>query len=773
MPVHKRIGALPLAVAAALLAGNAVSAEIVVSDIKVLGLQRISEGTVFTYLPVDVGERFADKDSGKLINSLYESGLFDDVQVGIDGSQLVVSVRERPSINEVTFSGNKDIPSDQLEEALTKAKLAKGQVYNRSVLDRMERELKQQYLANGKYNVKVNAEVTELENNRVDIEMKISEGVVSKIKSVSIVGNEAFTDKRLMKDFNSGIPSWWAFLSSKDEYSRPKLQGDLETLRSFYLDKGYLNFNIDSTDVTVTPDKRDIYISIGVDEGDIYSVSDVDLKGELVFPESELRSLIKIEPGEIFSRAKLTATSTALEDKLGSEGYAFARVSVVPAVDEQAKTVGITFIVDPGERVYVRRISFIGNYKTRDEVFRREMRQLEGGWFSTTDLKRSKVRLQRLSYVESVDIRRVRVPGRNDLLDLEVSIAERLSGSFTVGAGYSQNQGFLFNLGLSQANAFGTGNRLNLEFNNSSSNTVYSVSYTNPYYTVDGVSRGFSAFYRTTDSAEESVAAYLADRFGVGVNYGIPLTEYDRLGFNLGYQNIQIKTTSSTPVEINGRIADGDSEDGFLTLNGDEYDLYLLNTSFTHDTRDRTVFPRSGNLQRVNLEAAIPGSDLDYYKLSYRNQWVAPVGETSAFSLKGDISYGDAFGDTSDLPFFEKYYAGGINSVRGYDSNSLGPRTSADDPFGGNFRVLASAECFFRAPFAKENPSVRMGLFVDAGTVFENEDEFEADEIRSSAGVSFEWLSPVGPLTFSLAKALNDEPNDDLQQFQFSIGGSF
>lgn len=763
MPVHSKRRALPLAVATAMMGGYAFSADIVVNDIDVRGLQRISEGTVFTYLPVDVGETFSDADSGRLISSLYESGLFDDVKIGVDGQTLVVKVTERPSINEVTFSGNKDITSEQLEDALNKVKLAKGQVYNRSVLDRMERELKQQYLAGGKYNVKVNAEVTELDNNRVDIEMNISEGVVSKIKQVNIIGNEAFTDKYLMRDFNSGIPSWWAFISSKDDYSRPKLQGDLETLKSIYLDKGYLNFSIDSTDVTVTPDKRDIYIAIDIDEGDIYTVKDVNLKGDLVFPEAELRPLVGLEPGEIFSRAKLTATTTALEDKLGSEGYALSRVQLVPDVDEQSKTVGINYVIDPGERVYIRRISFIGNYKTRDEVFRREMRQLEGGWFSSTDIKRSKVRLQRLPYVESVDIRRVRVPGREDLMDLEVSVTERLSGSFTIGAGYSQNQGFLFNLGLSQANAFGTGNSLSLEFNNSSSNTVYSVSYTNPYYTVDGISRGFNAFYRTTDSAEESVASYLADRWGLGVSYGIPLTEYDRIGFNLGFQNLDIRETTSSPEEISQ----------FLQDNGYEYDLFLLNTTFTHDTRDRTVFARAGNLQRFNLEATIPGSDLDYFKMSYRNQWIKPFAETSAFSLRGDLSYGEGYSETSDLPFFEKYYAGGINSVRGYDTNSLGPRTSTDDPFGGNFRVLGSAEYFFRAPFAKENPSVRMGLFLDGGYVFADTDDFDEKNLRTSAGLSFEWLSPVGPLTFSFAKTLNDEPDDDLQKFQFSIGGSF
>ncbi|MGV6857357.1 MAG: outer membrane protein assembly factor BamA [bacterium] len=752
---------LPLAVA---LACQQIQArEIPVSDIQVQGLERISKGTVYTYLPIDVGERFDTRSSARLIRSLYESGLFDDIQIGVDGNTLVVKVKERPSIHEVSFEGNKDIPDDKLEEALKKAKLSRGRVYNRSVLEKIKQELRQQYLARGKYNVKIDAQVEQLDNNQVDVNINISEGVASKIRRVNIVGNKRFNEKKLTKDFNSGVPSWWAFLSTKDEYARPKLQGDLETLKSFYLDKGYLNFNVDSTNVTITPDKKDMYITINVDEGEIYNVSDVKLRGDLIVSEEELKKLIEIEPGDVFSRATLTRTTSLLEDKLGGEGYAFARVSVIPDIDQKAKTVGLTFVVEPGQRVYVRRINIHGNYKTRDEVFRREMRQLEGAWYSTPEVKRSRVRLQRLSFIESVNIEKNRVPGRSDLVDLDITVAERLSGSFSAGAGYSQNQGVLFNLGLKQDNAFGTGNRLNVEFNNSAVSTVYSVGYTNPYYTVDGVSRGFSAFYRTVDSAENSVASYLSDRYGVSMNYGIPLTEYDRLGFSIGAQRNKIKTTGSTPTEITDFLAD----------NGDDYSLYILNATYTHDTRDRTVFATEGNLQRLRFEAAIPGSDLDYFKASYRNQWLTKLSDDYTFSLKGDLSYGEGTNGTTDLPFFEKYYAGGINSVRGYEANSLGPLASTDRPFGGNARVLGSAEVFFRAPFAKENPSVRMGVFVDAGNVFTTAEDFDETELRLSSGLSFEWLSPVGPLVFSLAKAIDPQEEDKTQTFQFSLGGSF
>jgi outer membrane protein insertion porin family len=586
---------------------------------------------------------------------------------------------------------------------------------------------------------------------------------VTKIQRVNIIGNHKFTDEQLTKDFDSGIPSWWAFLSSKDEYSKPKLSGDLEKLRSFYLDRGYLKFNIDSTQVTMTPDKQDIYVTVNVTEGTQYTVGDYVLTGNLPIAEESLREHIEIEPGEVFSRSKIARTTSALKNTLGAEGYAFAEVGVIPKINEGSKKLTLAFVVEPGKKAYVRRINFYGNTKTRDEVLRREMRQLEGGWYSTPKVNRSKVRIQRLPFVETVNLERKRVPGRDDLVDLEFSVTERFAGSFSANLGLSQTSGLVFGLALNQENAFGSGKKLSLQLTRNDASNVFSISYTDPYHTLDGVSRGFNAFFRETDAAENNISDYIADRWGLGVNYGIPLTEFDFLRFNLSHENTTIRTTAATPTEITDFLAD----------NGDEYGEFLISASYSHDTRDRTIFPHSGNSQRLRLELSVPGSDLDYYKLSYNNTHFFPISDTWTFSLKGDLAFGDSYNNTTDLPFFEKYYAGGIRSIRGYETNTLGPQSSTNEAFGGNFRTLASAQILFPAPFAKENRSVRMGAFVDAGNVFNDFDGFDNDEIRTSAGISFEWLAPVGPLVFSLARPLNDKPGDDLQEFQFSVGAVY
>ena len=768
--MHQHLLRALLSLTAIFFSCQAFAEEFVIKDIQVQGLERISSGAVFSQMPIDIGDPFDTRQSSELIRSLYKSGFFDDIALGRNGDVLIVKVKERPAIADISFKGNKDIPTDKLKEALKKAGIAKGRVFDRSVLEDLERELRQQYFARGKYNLKIDTEVKELEDNRVDIDINISEGVVTKIKRVNLIGNHQFSDEELMADFGSGIPSWWALLSSKDEYSKQKLAGDLETLRSFYLDRGYVNFNIDSTQVTITPDKKDIYITINVTEGEKYTVSDVNLSGDLIFPEEALRKELTLEPGETFSRAKIASTTKALKDKLGAKGYAFAEVDVIPKLDDKDHTAALNFQIKPGKRVYVRRINFSGNSKTRDGVLRREMRQMEGGWYSTPKVDRSRVRIQRLPFVESVNIERKRVPGRDDLVDLDITVSERFAGSFSANVGYSEAQGLVLGLNLNQENAFGSGQRLALQLDNSKANTVYSVSFTDPYYTIDGVSRGFNAFYRATDAQEANVSAYLSDRWGLGVNYGIPLTEYDFIRFNLNYEKTKIETTSETPKEI----------DRFLADNGDKYGLFLLSSTYSHDTRDRTIFPNEGNLQRLKLESTVPGSDLDYYKASYRSLWFWPLNDTYTFSTMADVAYGDGYGGTTDLPFFEKYYAGGIRSVRGYDSNSLGPLSTPreseianGDPFGGNFRALANAQLYFPAPFAKDNKSARMSLFLDAGNVFKNSGDFETSELRTSAGISFEWLTPVGPLVFSLADALNNEPGDNTQSFQFSIGGVF
>jgi outer membrane protein insertion porin family len=736
-----------------------------IDDIRVQGLERVSKGAVYAHLPLDIGDTFDPEQSAAILRSLYKSEFFEDIQLGVDGSALIIKVKERPSIAKISIEGNSDIETDALLDGLAKAGIEKGRVFNRSVLENIERELRQQYFSQGKYNVRIDSEKKKLEGNRVELAINISEGVVTKIQRVEIVGNQLFSDAELTKDFNSGKPSWWAVFSSRDNYAKQKLEADLEILRSFYLDRGYLNFNIDSTQVTLTPDKKDLYITINVTEGDKFSIANVALLGDLKTYKTELLAAIGVKENQVFSRAKISDSIKKMKDVLGADGFAFANINVVPEINNAEHSADIKFVVDPGKRVYVRKISFFGNAKTRDEVFRREMRQLEGAWYSAPKVNRSKVRIQRLAFVETVNIESKRVPDHDDLVDLEVTVTERLAGSFSAAVGYSQNDQLIVNLSFNQDNAFGTGKQLAVTAQNTSATTQYSISYTNPYHTLDGISRGINAFYRTTDTSELGSAAFINNRFGLGVTYGIPLTEYDRLRFNLSYERIEIETGSSTP----------QSFITYLDENGSEFNEYILNSTFTHDTRNRTVFATEGNLQRINLEVAVPGSDLEYYKLGYRAVLLYPFAERFALQLMGDTAYGDNYSEqTTGLPFFENYFAGGIRSVRGYRTVQLGPRDAENDrAIGGSFRTLASAELFFPAPFARENRSIRMGAFVDAGNVFDGIDNFDANELRAAAGISFEWLSPVGPLVFSWADALNAESGDKRQQFQFSVGGTF
>lgn len=736
----------------------------VVQDIEVEGLERIAPGTVFTYLPLKVGDEFEEKQSAEVIRALYRTGFFENVELRRRDDVLVVFVTERPAIADIRFSGNKDIPKDQLEEALQQVGISKGRVFNRSVLERLERELRQQYFARGKYNVKIDVEVDELPRNRVDIDITISEGKVAKIRKVTIVGNEDFDEDDLLDEFESGIPPWWALFSSRDEYSKQKLGGDLERLRSSYFDEGYAEFNIDSTQVAITPDKRDIYVTVNVQEGDQYRIRSVKLAGNLLLPEEELMALVDLEAGDIFARTQVTDSITRITDRLGDEGYAFANVNAIPELDEEAREVDLTLFIDPGKRVYVRRINFQGNHKTRDEVLRREMRQMEAGWYAASQINRSKIRLQRLPYIEDVNIQTRRVPGTDDQVDLDISVVERLAGSFTIGAGYSQSEGVLFNIAVSEDNFMGSGKRVSVQANTSSVNTVYSLSYTNPYHTIDGVSRGFTAFYRETDAEEANVTRYFANRWGGNINYGIPLTEYDYLRYSLGYEDTEIVLATGAAQELQD----------FITTYGDEYASYKLEASYTHDTRNRTVFADRGNLQRLSLETAVPGSDVEYYKLGYNFRQYAPLWDKYlTLSFNATVDHASEYGDTDAMPFFENYFAGGSRSVRGYKDLSLGPRDSVNDPLGGTFRTVGSLELLFPPPLAPDSRAIRMSVFMDAGQVYEDYEAFDADELRASYGLGFTWLSPVGPLTFSLAKAFNDQPEDELEEFQFTLGAAF
>ena len=734
-----------------------------VKAIHVEGLQRIEVGTVFNYLPIKIGDTVDEQRAAEAVRALFRTGFFSDVTLQRQDGTLIVKVAERPSIAKVDISGNKDIKTEDLKDSLKRIGLAAGRVFDRSLLEQVKRELERQYFARGKYGVKITSEVKLQPRNQVDIALKIDEGQVAKIRRVSIVGNHAFSEATLLKQFQLGPPGLFSVFSENDQYSKQKLAADLETLRSYYLDRGYIDFSIDSTQVAITPDKKDVYITVNLTEGEQFTVSDVKLAGELKVPEAELRALISVEPGDIFSRKQVTESDKRISERLGRDGYAFANINPVPDLDRAKRTVKLTFFIDPGKRVYVRRISFKGNMRTREEVLRREVRQMESAWISTDQVNLSRERLQRLGYFDDVSVETPPVPGTDDLVDVDFGVKERSSfGSLTAGVGFSQAQGVLLNASVNQDNFLGTGKRVSASVNNSKVNTIYSFSYTNPYYTTSGVSRGFRLFYQTTDAGAANVGYYTSDALGGSINYGIPFSEFNTINLSLGYQHTEIKTNSTTPA----------SYLIFINGNGSDFNAYTAGLGWTHDTRNKAYFPDKGVLQSLSMEVAVPGSDVDYYKLTSQSSWYHGLGRTFTLSMNGQLAYGGAYGSTHGYPFFENYYAGGIHSVRGYRANTLGPKENGV-PLGGALSVTGSAEVLFTPPFMEENSSFRMGVFFDAGQVYQNLQSFDAGELRYASGVSAVWLSPIGPLTFSLAQALNAGPLDEKEIFQFSLGAVF
>lgn len=763
---------LPLALGLALTAQAADSgSSFTLRDIEVQGLQNIASGTVFTYLPYRVGDQFAEADSTRVIQELYKTGFFRRVDVARRGDVLVVQVEELPTIGELKISGNEKVETADLEKALKSAGLAKGRVLNRQALEQMEQELQRLYFSMGLYGVEVSTKQTELEGNRIALEVDILEGSPSSIRSINIVGNKAFTEKELLGQFDLGPTSWYEFFSDSDQYSRQKLAADIEKLRSFYLDRGYLKFSVDSTQVNISPDKKDIDITLAITEGAQYNVSEVGFAGTMILAEDELRKLVTVKAGERFSRKALTESTTALVKRLGNDGYAFANVNPVPEINEASKSVKLTLYVDPGKRVYVRRINIAGNFNTDEQVFRREMRQMEGAWFSGDKVERSKERLQRLSYVESASVETKPVPGAADQVDLNVGVTERLSGSFSVGVGYSQSEGVLFNVGVSQANFLGTGNNVNFNVERSGYRSLYSLSYLDPYWTVDGVSRGFSLYYRETKATELSLSRYLMDAIGGDVKFGIPLSEHTGVRLAVGAEQSRLKRTDSSPSWVNA----------------DDYTFFTLTPSWYRDTRDRVVFPNRGGYSLASMEVAVPGSSLEYFKFNLSHDHYLSLSENYVFKLGALMGYGetygksytDASGNEYNLPPFRNYYAGGIRSVRGFEDYSLSSGSdtldSNNDPLGGSFKLVGGAELIFPLPFLGEESvkNVRMSVFYDIGNVYSSYDSFTADELRMSTGVSLIWLSPIGPLTLSLAQPLNDKPGDRTQVFQFAIGAGF
>ncbi|MDH5245866.1 MAG: outer membrane protein assembly factor BamA [Betaproteobacteria bacterium] len=773
----RRAGAALLALALALFATLALGmTPFVVKDIRVEGVQRTEAGTVFSYLPIKVGETVDDEKVAAAVKALFATGFFRDVRLEEQDGVLLVVVQERPTISKVDISGNKEFDTDTLKKALKEIGLAEARIFDRSALDRAEQEMKRQYLTRGRYAAKVTVTVTPQERNRVAINIAIEEGDAAKIARINIVGESAYTESELLGLMTLTTPGWMTWYTKNDQYSKQKLSADLEALKSFYQNRGYLEFNVDSTQVSITPDKEDIYITINVTEGPRYTVSDIRLGGDLLVPAAELSSLVQMRVGEVFSRERLQASVKAISDRLGTEGYAFANVNAVPEIDREKRQAAFTIYLDPGRRVYIRKININGNARTRDEVIRREMRQLESAWYDGARIERSKVRIRRLGYFDDVNIETPPVTGATDQADVEVTVTERATGNLLLGVGYSSSDKFVFNGSVTQQNIFGSGNALTAGINTSSINRTIAVTFVEPYWTVDGVSRTLEAYQRNLDPTSLSVAPYESSTWGGAVSYGIPISETDtvNLGFRFEHTDLTVYPLSSPPSYIR-----------YVDEFGDSPNSFIVSLGWARDTRDDILYPTRGMLQVAGVEVGTPIADLSYYKANYLAQWFAPVYGDFVLMLRGDVGYADGYNNKS-LPFYKVFYGGGVGSVRGYETASLGPRDIYGNTLGGKRKIIGNAELFY--PVLKGDKSVRASVFVDAGQISGltiacgdtpelcaayKSAQKESEKFRYSYGVGLAWNSPVGPLKFSYGLPFKKRPGDLIQKFQFQVGSVF
>jgi outer membrane protein insertion porin family len=744
----------------------------VVKDIRVEGIQRTEAGTVFNYLPVRVGETFDEGKAADAIRGLFATGFFSDVQIEVENDVIVVVVAERPAIADISFVGVKEFDKDGLKAGLREVGLAEAQIFDRSLLEKAEQELKRQYLSRGKYGATITTTVTPLERNRVAINFTVDEGGVAKIRQIDINGAEAFKESDLLDLFQLRTPGWLTWYTKNDQYSRQKLSADLETLRSYYLNRGYLDFNIESTQVSITPDKRDIYITININEGEKYTVSSVKFAGELILPEEEYLKLVQIRPGEVFSQQRLTDTTKAVMDRLGNEGYAFANVNAAPEVDKEKNEVAFTIFVDPGRRVYVNRINIGGNTRTRDEVIRREMRQMEGEWYDAQKIARSRTRVDRLGYFDEVTVQTPAVPGTTDQVDVNLAVKERATGNLMLGMGFSSSEKLVLSGSISQDNLFGSGKSMSVGINTSKSSRTISLSFTDPYYTVDGVSVGYDIYHRTFDPSETtSVARYRTVSSGLGLRLGFPIGEDDTINFGLGVDQTEITTYEESPILYQDFCKQFGCSDpsgiGRVKVNS-----LLATAGWQRDTRDSGIYPREGMYQRVFVEAALPPGELRYGKASYQHQYWIPIRRDEALMLNGEIGWAKGYGG-KPMPFYKNFYVGGIGSVRGFDQSAIGPKTADGDTLGGTRKLVGNVEYFFPLPGAGVDRSFRLSVFLDAGSVWADGEKIKLSDLRYSTGVAVSWSSPVGPLRFSLGYPLKKKPEDELQRFQFQIGTVF
>jgi outer membrane protein insertion porin family len=739
----------------------------VIKDIRVEGVQRTEAGTVFSYLPVKVGDRLDDEKAAQAVKALFATGFFRDVRLEVeDNSVLLVVVQERPTISKVDLVGNKEFDTDTLKKALKEIGLAEARIFDRSALDRAEQEIKRQYVSRGRYAAKVTVTVTPQERNRVAVNITIEEGEVSKIARINIVGASAYPEKELLAQMTLTTPGWTTWYTKNDQYSKQKLSADLEALRSFYQNRGYLEFNADSTQVSITPDKDDIFITINLTEGARYTVSDIRLAGDLPVPGLELARLISIRPGDVFSRERLQATTKAISDRLGVEGFAFANVNAVPEVNREKQQVAFTIYVDPGRRVYIRRVTISGNVKTRDEVIRREMRQLESAWYDGARIERSKVRIRRLGYFEDVNIETPPVAGTTDQADVEVTVTEKSTGTLLAGFGYSSAEKLVFNASISQNNIFGSGNSLVAQINTSSTNRIISIAFSEPYFTVDGVSRTLEVYQRNTNPGSTNTSQYESTTGGAAVNFGVPVTETDIVNVGFRFEHTSLTLNASSPPQYILYVY----EFGSVT------DSYVVSGGWSRDTRDDILYPTRGKLQSLVAEIATPIGDLEYYKVNYLQQTFVPVFGDMVLMLRGDIGYADGYGG-KPLPFFKSFYAGGVGSVRGYQQSSLGPQDIYGNTTGGKRKIVGNVELFY--PILKGDKSVRGSVFADAGQIYidgkelPSREQYDLQGFRYSAGVGLAWNSPIGPLKFSYGYPLNKKALDRIQRFQFQVGTLF
>ena len=763
-----------------------IDSRFVVEDVRLQGLQRVSAGTVFNLIPVSVGDVLDGVGIRSTMRALFRSGYFKDIQLARDDGVLIVTLVERPAIESIELEGNKAIESEALLGGLAEQGLKEGEIFKQVTLERMGLELERQYVAQGRYGASIDTDIEDLPRNRVNIKIIIEEGKSSGIRHINVVGAELFPQEELLDALELKHPSLLSFYKNDDKYSREKLSGDLESLEAFYKDRGYADFNIESTEVSITPDRQQVYISIAVDEGDIYQVSKVNLVGELGDVKAEdLRRLIIVQEGQTFSQALITATEERLTNALGNGGFTFATASGVPKLNDD-QTVDVEFFVDSGKRAYVRRISFTGNAMTQDEVMRRESRQMEGGWASTAQIDLTKVRLERLGYFKGVEVETPQVAGKDDQIDVNYSVEEQPSGSISGTLAYSQGYGLIIGGNYQQSNLQGSGNSLNVGLSLSQFQKSVNFNYFDPYFTMDGISRGYNVFLRRLDYDARNIARYSTDAAGLGVNFGLPISETQRINFGVLAEYTEITQGYYAAQEITE----------FININGSTSVNLKANVSWSRSTLNRGIFADRGTSQSVAAEISVPGSDLQFFKFIYNGERYFPITNSWTLRLRTELGYGGGYGDTPGLPFYEHFYGGGFGSIRGFENSTLGPRSTPPldaegnpvyfrdrdgDPFGGNLLVEATAELIFPMPFVDDNRQFRPALFVDAGNVFNTDCPavsincfgFDADNFRYSVGVGVSWLSGMGPLTFSFAKPFQTQPFDEKEMFQFELGRTF